>query len=101
MNVQPKSPRPPLNGVDTPTLINTINFVAGQPDLAKFQFRAANEWIEGTHSRTSMQRLLRRRWRAEARRRPILPTATTRPCCAAAIARRRPSNGCCTRSRPA
>ena len=34
MNVQPKSPRPPLNGVDTPTLINTINFVAGQPDLA-------------------------------------------------------------------
>ena len=54
MNVQPKTPRPPLNGVDTPTLINTINFVAGQPDLAKFQFRAANEWIEGTHSRTSM-----------------------------------------------
>ncbi len=54
MNVQPKSPRPPLNGVDTPTLINTINFVAGQPDLAEFQFRAANEWIQGTHSRTSM-----------------------------------------------
>ena len=54
MNVQPKSPRPPLNGVDTPSLINTINFVAGQPELARFQFRAANEWIEGTHSRTSM-----------------------------------------------
>ena len=55
MDVQTKSPRPPLNGVDTPALINTINFVAGQPELAKFQFRAANEWIEGTHSRTSMQ----------------------------------------------
>ena len=54
MNVQPKPPRPPLNGVDTPTLLNTINFVAGQPDLAKFQFRAANEWIEGTHSRSAM-----------------------------------------------
>lgn len=55
MNAHAKSPRPPLNGVDTPTLINTINFVAGQPDLAKFQFRAANEWIEGNHSRTAMK----------------------------------------------
>lgn len=54
MNVQTKMPRPPLNGVDTPTLINTINFVAGQPDLAKFQFRVANEWILGTHSRSAM-----------------------------------------------
>ena len=54
MNLQQKSPRPPLNGVDTPTLINTINFVAGQPDLARFQFRATNEWIEGTYSRTAM-----------------------------------------------
>jgi uncharacterized OsmC-like protein len=54
MEVQTKAPRPALNGVDTPTLLNTINFVAGQPELAKFQFRAANEWIQGTHSRTSM-----------------------------------------------
>lgn len=54
MDVQTKTPRPPLNGVDTPTLLNTINFVAGQPELAKFQFRATNEWIEGTHSRTSI-----------------------------------------------
>lgn len=54
MEVQTKTPRPALNGVDTPTLLNTINFVAGQPELAKFQFRAANEWMEGTHSRTSM-----------------------------------------------
>lgn len=54
MNAHAKSPRAPLNGVDTPTLLNTINFVAGQPDLAKFQFRAANEWIDGTHSRSAM-----------------------------------------------
>jgi uncharacterized OsmC-like protein len=54
MNVQTRPPRPPLNGVDTPTLINTINFVAGQPDLAKFQFRATNEWLDGTHSRSTM-----------------------------------------------
>jgi uncharacterized OsmC-like protein len=54
MNIQARPPRAPLNGVDTPRLINTINFVAGQPELAEFQFRAANEWIEGTHSRSSM-----------------------------------------------
>lgn len=54
MNVQTKMPRGPLNGVDTPTLLNTINFVAGQPELAKFQFRASNEWIEGNHSRSTM-----------------------------------------------
>ena len=55
MNVQTRPPRPPLNGVNTPTLINTINFVAGQPDLAKFKFRASNEWLTGTHSRSTMQ----------------------------------------------
>jgi uncharacterized OsmC-like protein len=54
MNVQNRQPREPLNGVDTPTLLNTINFVAGQPELAKFQFRANNEWLEGTHSRSTM-----------------------------------------------
>jgi len=54
MNMQPRPPRPPLNGVDTPTLISTIQFVAGQPELARFQFRAANEWIEGTLSRSAM-----------------------------------------------
>ncbi len=54
MNIQARTPRPPLNGVDTPTLLSTIAFVAQQPELANFQFRAANEWIEGTHSRSAM-----------------------------------------------
>jgi uncharacterized OsmC-like protein len=54
MNAHTKTPRAPLNGVDTPALLGTINFVAGQPELARFQFRAANEWIEGTHSRSAM-----------------------------------------------
>ena len=54
MEVQTKPPRPPLNGVDTPMLLSTINAVAGQPDLGRFQFRADNRWIEGTHSRSAM-----------------------------------------------
>jgi uncharacterized OsmC-like protein len=44
----------PLHGVDTPTLLATINAVGNQPELAKFKFRAKNEWIAGTHSRTTM-----------------------------------------------
>jgi uncharacterized OsmC-like protein len=44
--------RMPLNGVDTPTLFATINAVKGQPELARFQFRASNRWVQGTHSRS-------------------------------------------------
>jgi uncharacterized OsmC-like protein len=43
--------RMPLNGVDTPALFATIGAVGAQPELAKFQFRASNRWISGTHSR--------------------------------------------------
>lgn len=45
----------PRNGVDTPALFATINAVASQRDLAKFEFRATNRWQEGTHSRTTME----------------------------------------------
>jgi uncharacterized OsmC-like protein len=39
------------NGVDTATLFATIDAVKTAPEAAKFQFRAHNEWISGTHSR--------------------------------------------------
>jgi len=50
-----KKPRQPLNGVDVPTLFATINAVAGQPELAQFQFRATNKWQQGTHSRSTFE----------------------------------------------
>lgn len=50
----PKAPPAPRNGVDTPKLFATIDVVAGQPELAKFQFRAQNRWIKGTHSQSRM-----------------------------------------------
>ena len=49
------SPPAPLNGVDTPTLFATINVVKAQPELAKFQFRATNQWVKGTHSRSRIE----------------------------------------------
>lgn len=45
----------PMNGVDTPTLFATIDAVAGQPELAKFKFRAVNRWVSGTHSQTRIE----------------------------------------------
>jgi uncharacterized OsmC-like protein len=43
------------NGVDTPTLLATINAVGARPELAQFRFRAVNRWQQGTHSRTRIQ----------------------------------------------
>lgn len=48
----PPRTRGPLNGVDTPTLFATIDAVKGQRELARFRFRATNQWQSGTHSRS-------------------------------------------------
>jgi uncharacterized OsmC-like protein len=39
------------NGVDTATLFATLDAVKAAPQAAKFQFRADNRWVDGTHSR--------------------------------------------------
>ena len=49
-----KKEKPPLNGVNTPALLATIGVVAGQPALAKFQFRAHGQWKSGTHMQGTM-----------------------------------------------
>jgi uncharacterized OsmC-like protein len=45
---------PVRNGVDIEALFATINVVKEQRDLARFQFRATNTWVQGTHSRGSI-----------------------------------------------
>ena len=52
---KPRREKRPLNGVDVPTLFATINAVAAQPELADFQFRASNQWVKGTHSRSRIE----------------------------------------------
>jgi uncharacterized OsmC-like protein len=42
------------NGVDTATLFATLNAVKVAPAAAKFQFRASNEWLNGTHNRSTI-----------------------------------------------
>ncbi len=42
------------NGVDTATLFATLDAVKQAPQAANFQFRAHNEWISGTHNRSTI-----------------------------------------------
>jgi uncharacterized OsmC-like protein len=49
-----KAEKAPLNGVDTPALLATINAVGGAPELAEFKFRARSHWVAGTHSIVSV-----------------------------------------------
>jgi uncharacterized OsmC-like protein len=44
-----------INGVNVEQLVGTVNAIKQNPDLARFQFRARNEWLEGGHSRTFIQ----------------------------------------------
>ena len=42
------------NGVDTATLFATLDAVKGDTDLGKFQFRATNRWLAGTHNQSTI-----------------------------------------------
>jgi uncharacterized OsmC-like protein len=45
---------PVRNGVDTATLFAPLDAVKGDTDIAKFQFRATNRWVSGTHNRSTI-----------------------------------------------
>ena len=45
---------PTRNGVDTATLFATLDAVKAAPEAAEFQFRARNQWLSGTHSRSTI-----------------------------------------------
>jgi uncharacterized OsmC-like protein len=42
------------NGVDTATLFATLDAVKAAPEAARFQFRARNQWLSGTHNRSTI-----------------------------------------------
>ena len=44
-----------LNGVNVQQLVDTVNAVKADPDIARFRFRTETDWIEGGHSRTKIQ----------------------------------------------
>jgi uncharacterized OsmC-like protein len=44
-----------LNGVNLAQLVGTVKAIQETPELARFQFRAHNEWINGGRSRTEIK----------------------------------------------
>jgi uncharacterized OsmC-like protein len=43
------------NGVDTDTMFATLDAIKGQPEIAKFRFRASNRWLGGAHNRSTIK----------------------------------------------
>lgn len=43
-----------LNGVNVTRLLETVDAVKGDGDIAKFKFRVRNKWISGGHNRTTI-----------------------------------------------
>lgn len=44
-----------INGINTDALTNTIKAIKGNPEIAKFQFRASNKWLGGTHNSATVK----------------------------------------------
>jgi len=44
-----------LNGVNVDQLVDTINLIKEQPDIAKFKFRTNTRWLSGGHCQTTIQ----------------------------------------------
>ena len=43
------------NGVDTRKMFATLDLIKAEPELARFQFRATNQWIAGAHNRSTIK----------------------------------------------
>ena len=88
------------NGVDTATLFATLDAVKAAPEAAKFQFRADNQWLRGTHSRSTIDGFYGvGAERAQSARSPS--TLTTRPSWSGGTTDPPRSSTCCTRWPPA
>ena len=44
-----------INGIDVERLSGTIDHIVHDPTLARFQFRARNNWIDGGHNRSTIK----------------------------------------------
>jgi len=55
MATKSQSIAPKVNGVDREKLFQTIDHIKGMPGLAKFKFSIQNEWLDGAHSRSTVE----------------------------------------------
>lgn len=45
------------NGINVDVMYGTLNAIKDNPALAKFQFRARNRWVAGTHNRSEIDEM--------------------------------------------
>jgi uncharacterized OsmC-like protein len=45
---------PSRNGIDVAQIYGTLDAIAADASLARFEFRVRNRWIDGTHSRSTI-----------------------------------------------
>ena len=86
---------PMRNGVDTATLFATLDAVKSSPEIAKFQFRASNQWISGTHNRSTIHGFYGA-GQELCTGRPGRTTPTTPRCWSGRTTARPPWSSCCT-----
>ncbi len=60
------------NGVNVDQLIGTIEAVKGDPDVAKFQFRANTKWVDGGHCRTEFKNFYGAKTEDKSRKKTIV-----------------------------
>jgi uncharacterized OsmC-like protein len=46
---------PSRNGIDVAQVYGTLDAIAADPSLARFEFRVSNRWIDGTYTRSTIQ----------------------------------------------
>ena len=68
-----------LNGVDLDRLFGTIDHIGADPALARFQFRARNQWIDGGHNRTAIKEFYGAGREDESRTEPFVLDADEPP----------------------
>lgn len=68
-----------LNGVNVTGVVETINAIKADSELAKFQFRAKNEWIDGGHNRSRIQGFHGCRMEDQSRTEPFVLDADEPP----------------------
>lgn len=60
------------NGVNVDQLVDTIDAVKNDPEVADFRFRAKTEWLGGGHSRTTFQNFYGAKQEDSSRSEPIV-----------------------------
>jgi uncharacterized OsmC-like protein len=60
------------NGVNVNQLVGTIEAIKGDPDVAKFQFRAETKWVKGGHSITEFKNFYGAKVEDTSRKEPIV-----------------------------